>query len=74
MSSFGYNILAGVKDDEGVVISRNRFGPAHEDHLNSTNGTWFVVQANSDGWIDCTGRCLSAVTNMNKVGQARISP
>jgi acid ceramidase len=43
ISAIGYLILAGTKDDEGVVISRNRFGEAHEERLNSNNGTWFLV-------------------------------
>mmetsp|Transcript_24680 Transcript_24680/g.38395 ORF Transcript_24680/g.38395 Transcript_24680/m.38395 type:complete len:137 (-) Transcript_24680:458-868(-) len=42
-NALGYIILAGTKDDEGVVISRKRFGPAHEDFLNTTNGTWYLV-------------------------------
>lgn len=70
----GYLILAGVKDDEGVVISRNEFGPAHEDHLDSKNGTWFLVQANNDEWDSgCTGRCASARDRIAAIGQANIT-
>lgn len=72
--SFGYNILAGTKDDEGVVIARNRFGPAHESHLNAANGTWFLVQTNNDHWDSgCYNRCLAATERIEKVGQADIS-
>lgn len=74
MSSLGYNIVAGTRGDEAAVISRDNFGPAHIAQLDSANGVWFQVQANSDGWVSCTGRCASAVENMNKVGQANISP
>jgi len=74
MSSLGYNIVAGTKGDEAAVIARNNFGPAHISALDSANGTWFVAQANSDSWVDCTGRCASAVKNMEKVGQTNISP
>jgi len=75
MSSFGYNILAGVKNDEGVVISRGRYGALHEEHLNSSLGTWFLVQANTDQWMQgCSGRCLSATNLMNKLGQEQINP
>jgi len=34
--ALGYIILAGTKDDEGVVVSRTRTGIAHEEHLNAT--------------------------------------
>jgi N-acylethanolamine-hydrolysing acid amidase len=37
----GYLIVAGVKDYEGAVISRDRFGPAHTEML--THDRWFVV-------------------------------
>ena len=73
MPSMGYNTLAGVKDDEGVVISRDRFGPAHQDWLNSTAGKWFVVQANVDEWKDgCTDRCGAATEMLNNITQAKI--
>mmetsp|Transcript_4953 Transcript_4953/g.7413 ORF Transcript_4953/g.7413 Transcript_4953/m.7413 type:complete len:401 (+) Transcript_4953:25-1227(+) len=69
-NALGYIILAGVKDDEGVVISRKRFGPAHEDFLNTTNGTWYVVQANHDHWADgCKDRCAAASESLDNLGQ-----
>ena len=43
ISALGYIIIAGLKGDEGVVISRNRYGAAHEDWLDSNNGTWYLV-------------------------------
>jgi len=43
ISAYGYLILAGSKDDEGVVITRDRFGEAHIDSLNATEGKWFIV-------------------------------
>jgi len=43
INALGYIILAGTQDDEGVVISRNRKGAAHEDHLNSTSDRWYLV-------------------------------
>jgi len=51
MPSYGYNIVAGTKGDEGAVISRNRFGAAHIDKLDSANGKWYLVQTNSDEWL-----------------------
>lgn len=70
----GYNTLAGIKGDEGVVISRDRFGPAHEDWLDSASGKWFVVQANTDEWLDnCTStRCAAATEFLNNITQANI--
>ena len=43
IDALGYLILAGTKKDEGVVISRDRDGTAHVDHLNATDGKWFLV-------------------------------
>ena len=40
----GYLIVAGLKGDEGVVISRDRFGVAHVDRLNDTR--WYILQTN----------------------------
>lgn len=39
----GYITIAGTKDDEGVVITRDQFGVANENWLNSTSGQWFVA-------------------------------
>jgi len=74
LSSLGYIIVAGTKEDEGAIISRDRYGPAHIDSLNSSNGHWFLVQTNNDHWLDqgCFNRCMSATENMNKIGQANM--
>ena len=72
MPSYGYQILAGTKPGQGVVIARNRFGPAHEDHLNETR--WFVVQTNNDHWDSgCYNRCAAATERMLKIGQDNIN-
>mmetsp|Transcript_11189 Transcript_11189/g.18808 ORF Transcript_11189/g.18808 Transcript_11189/m.18808 type:complete len:398 (-) Transcript_11189:166-1359(-) len=72
--SYGYFILAGVYGDEGVVISRDRFGTAHEDWLNAENGTWYLVQTNNDHWdTGCFNRCAAARDHMNEIGQHGIS-
>lgn len=67
--ALGYIILAGVKDEEGVVVSRSRYGIAHEEHLNATQ--WFLVQTNNDHWTPggCYNRCESATTNLELLGQ-----
>lgn len=43
INALGYLTIAGTKDDEGVVISRARFGTAHEDKLDTKSGKWYVV-------------------------------
>jgi hypothetical protein len=79
ISGFVYYILAGTKDDEGVVIARKRFGEAHEDRLDTANGKWFLVQTNSDEWKQpghqkgCTDRCAAAETRMLALGRANLN-
>ena len=76
INALSYIILAGTKKDEGVVISRDRLSTIHEDKLNATNGKWYVVQTNSDHWINDTGkhhgcfnRCEAAKERLNTLGQ-----
>ena len=73
ISALCYIILAGTKDDEGVIISRNRIGAAHEEHLNATQ--WYLVQTNNDHWVDngCFNRCASAHANMDAISQENIN-
>jgi len=76
----GYIILAGTEPGEGVVITRDRFGVAHEDWIsdNSSNGTkWYVVQTNSDHWLpdQCNNksRCGAAHKNLDGLGQGNLT-
>ncbi|KAL0979627.1 hypothetical protein UPYG_G00187480 [Umbra pygmaea] len=46
-----YYIVAGVKPGEGVVISRDRKGPADIWPLEPWNGGWFRVETNFDHWV-----------------------
>ena len=56
-------ILAGTKDYEGTIISRDRFAPAHVDNL--TSDRWYLLQTNDDHYAgECEERC--------KVGNARM--
>ena len=75
-TSVGYYILAGTKGEEGVIIARDNWGPAHQTYLNSTvesnAGGWFLVQANSDHWkpeVLCHGRCQVAHDLLVQLGQ-----
>ena len=42
----GYIILAGTKDYEGVIITRNRFDAAHVDRISEDR--WYLLQTNED--------------------------
>jgi len=71
----GYIIVAGTKDEEGAVISRNKYNTAHIDNLDSKNGKWYIVQTNNDHWKDggCFNRCSAAHENLNRVGWDNIN-
>ena len=80
MDSPSYFILAGVKENEGVIISRSNVGLAHEAQLYDANNTWFLVQTNNDNWIEpdggkfgCHGRCLAAKKALEALGQDGIN-
>lgn len=76
VDSLGYFILAGTKQDEGVIIARNNRGPAHETFLNSSDGTWFIVQTNNDHWVSpdaCHDRCAAATKHLKELGQDKAS-
>ena len=66
--SICYFILAGTKDNEGAVITRDRSGPANVTTL--TNENWYVLQTNQDHYDGhCGLRCQSARANLDKLGQ-----
>jgi hypothetical protein len=73
-NSLVYFTLAGTKDDEGVIISRNLHDVAHEEKLDVENGKWFIAQTNDDHFDDrCYYRCEEANNNLNKVGRDNIN-
>lgn len=39
-----YVIISGVKDNEGIIITRDRSGTAHVDELSDKQ--WYLVQTN----------------------------
>jgi len=58
-----YLTLAGTKNNDGVVITRDRWGVAHFDRLNETR--WYVLQTNDDTWTGvCQERCQVGNANM----------
>lgn len=59
--------MAGIKENEGVVIARNREGPAHIEQLSETN--WYIAQTNDDHWTGaCRDRCQGANSHIQAIG------
>jgi hypothetical protein len=54
IAALGYIILAGTKDNEGVIIARENKGVANVRTIGEDDGIWYLVQTNSDHW---TGDC-----------------
>ncbi|XP_026994212.1 N-acylethanolamine-hydrolyzing acid amidase isoform X2 [Tachysurus fulvidraco] len=46
-----YYIVGGANPGEGVVITRDRNGPADIWPLDTLNGNWYRVQTNNDHWL-----------------------
>jgi len=67
-----YFIMAGVKNNEGVVITRNRLSLADLWFL-APPDVWFVAQTNYDHWLpepdDDNNRRNTAFALMNKFGK-----
>lgn len=69
----GYLTVVGINDYDGVIITRDRFGPAHIDQL--TPDRWYVLQTNEDHWKgEGTTRYFTAVDRMNKIGRENVTP
>jgi hypothetical protein len=65
-----YFILAGIKDYEGVVISRDQDGPVKNGLQFLDQNTWYLVQTNQDHFKgDCPERCTAANNNFKSLGQ-----
>ncbi|XP_042534303.1 N-acylethanolamine-hydrolyzing acid amidase [Dipodomys spectabilis] len=71
-----YFIVGGMSSKEGVVITRNRRGPADIWPLDPLNGAWFRVETNYDHWKPVPkkdDRRTPAIKALNATGQANIS-
>eukprot|EP00350_Pseudokeronopsis_sp_OXSARD2_P014061 CAMPEP_0170546808 /NCGR_PEP_ID=MMETSP0211-20121228/5142_1 /TAXON_ID=311385 /ORGANISM="Pseudokeronopsis sp., Strain OXSARD2" /LENGTH=218 /DNA_ID=CAMNT_0010851455 /DNA_START=356 /DNA_END=1012 /DNA_ORIENTATION=+ len=67
-----YYILAGVKNDEGAVITRERFEPAAIEVLSETN--WYVSITNDDQFAgQCQTRCKVVKENMEELGRENLN-
>ncbi|XP_048220243.1 N-acylethanolamine-hydrolyzing acid amidase isoform X2 [Perognathus longimembris pacificus] len=71
-----YFIVGGTAPREGVVITRNRGGPADIWPLDPLNGAWFRVETNYDHWKPAPkrdDRRTPAIKALNATGQAHLS-
>lgn len=71
-----YYIVGGTAPREGVVITRNRGGPADIWPLDPLNGAWFRVETNYDHWKPVPkrdDRRTPAIKALNATGQAHLS-
>ncbi|XP_036383023.1 N-acylethanolamine-hydrolyzing acid amidase-like isoform X1 [Megalops cyprinoides] len=70
-----YYIVAGVWPAEGVVVTRNRRGPADIWSLDTLHGKWYRVETNYDHWIPPPhgdDRRTPTMTALNATGQENI--
>ncbi|KAJ8415574.1 hypothetical protein AAFF_G00425540 [Aldrovandia affinis] len=71
-----YYIVAGVKPAEGVVVTRNRRGPADIWPLDIQHGEWYRVETNYDHWKPAPhgdDRRTPAIKALNATGQDNIN-
>ncbi|XP_013371705.1 PREDICTED: N-acylethanolamine-hydrolyzing acid amidase isoform X2 [Chinchilla lanigera] len=71
-----YYIVGGTAPGEGVVITRDRGGPADIWPLDPLNGAWFRVETNYDHWKPVPktdDRRTPAIKALNATGQAHLS-
>jgi len=56
MVAASYIALTGTKDNEGVIISRNRTSSVNNTYISEDN--WYLVQTNDDHYLGvCNSRC-----------------
>ncbi|KAJ7401431.1 Serine/threonine-protein phosphatase with EF-hands 2 [Pitangus sulphuratus] len=71
-----YYIVGGVSPKEGMVITRNRKGPADLWPLDPLGGAWFRVETNYDHWTTpppFDDRRTAAIKALNATGQQNIN-
>ncbi|XP_040014414.1 N-acylethanolamine-hydrolyzing acid amidase-like [Xiphias gladius] len=71
-----YYIVGGVRAGEGVVITRDRKGPADIWPLDPVNGGWYRVETNFDHWLPPPARDHrreAANEALNATGQDHIN-
>ncbi|XP_030647310.1 N-acylethanolamine-hydrolyzing acid amidase isoform X2 [Chanos chanos] len=71
-----YYIVGGVRAGEGVVITRDRRGPADIWPLDTLHGEWYRVETNYDHWLPNPSRDPrreAAMQAMNSTGENAIN-
>lgn len=71
-----YLIMGGTQPREGLVITRNRDGPADIWPLDPQKGEWFHVETNYDHWTNpppFDDRRTPAIKALNATGQEHIN-
>ncbi|KAF5906630.1 N-acylethanolamine-hydrolyzing acid amidase, partial [Clarias magur] len=71
-----YYIVGGVYPGEGVVITRDRSGPADIWPLDTLHGNWYRVETNFDHWLPTPRpdpRIEGAMNALNATGQNNIN-
>ncbi|XP_056424693.1 N-acylethanolamine-hydrolyzing acid amidase-like [Hyla sarda] len=71
-----YYIIGGTQSKEGLIITRNRDGPADLWPLDPLSGEWFHVETNYDHWTTpppSDDRRTPAIKALNATGQANIN-
>ena len=69
--SGGYIIIAGIKKDEGCVITKNRNDVAKFETL--SDSTWFLAQCNNDPSNATDVRTVWAKKEMKKLGRQNVN-
>jgi len=75
VTSAGFLIVGGIRDNQGVVISRESEGTVNQNWLGLNDDTtnWFLVQTNKDPWRQDDKRYNTAMNNMEKLGRKGVS-
>jgi N-acylethanolamine-hydrolysing acid amidase len=72
VTSPGYIIVGGLRDNEGVVIARDSNGTNHTHWLSDSE--WYVAQTNRDVWRDFSdARYNSTVSYLDRLGQSGVT-
>ena len=66
LTSASHFIVGGLKENEGIVISRHANHIVHQYELSATN--WFILMTNVDTWIENDARFIQAEKLIEKIG------
>jgi len=67
-----YIIMAGIEENQGIVISKGEEGIENLRQLDENN--WYLVQTNDDHFSGvCQQRCVDAIAHMEALGKEGIN-